>query len=74
MELFPFLSQLRAASIFFELSSVRPDSVLVAIAVPGERWEVEFCVDGGVEVEVFSSGGEIAGSEKLAELFERHTG
>jgi hypothetical protein len=44
---------------------------MVQIAVPGERWEVEFGVDGEVEVEVFKSDGTILGSGALADLFER---
>ena len=44
---------------------------MVQIAVPGERWEVEFGEEGEVEIEVFKSDGTIAGSEALADLFER---
>jgi hypothetical protein len=41
---------------------------MVQIAVPGERWEVEFFGDGQVEVEVFKSPGVIGGEEELARL------
>lgn len=44
---------------------------MVQIAVPGDRWEVEFMVDGSVEVERFHSNGQIAGSAALEELFAR---
>ena len=35
---------------------------MVLLAVPGERWEVEFFADGSVEVEVFCELGGCAGS------------
>jgi hypothetical protein len=42
---------------------------MVSVAVPGERWEIEFLADGSVEVERFTSAGEIYGEEALDELF-----
>jgi hypothetical protein len=42
---------------------------MVLVAVPGERWEVEFLDDGSVEVERFISNGEICGEEALHELW-----
>lgn len=73
VELYAFLERLREASIHFELSSVRPRTVMVAVAVPGERWEIEFFENGEVEVEVFASTGVITGSGRLAELLARHS-
>lgn len=52
-----FLRRLAAASIAFTLRYTREDSVMVCVDVPGERWEVEFFVEGEVEVERFTSGG-----------------
>ena len=46
---------------------------MVNVAVPGERWEVEFLNDGSVDVERFISNGEIAGKEALSELFARYS-
>ena len=46
---------------------------MVTVAVPGERWEVEFLNDGSVEVEKFVSNGEIGGEEALGELFSRYS-
>jgi hypothetical protein len=66
-----FTTRLRAASIYYTLGSVRDGYTMVSIAVPGERWEVEFEVSGDVEVEVFKSDGVIRGAEALARLFER---
>ncbi len=44
---------------------------MVEIAVPGERWEVEFLEDGSVDVERFLSDGTIAGAAAIRDLFER---
>jgi len=69
--LFEFLAQLKAASIFYTLSSVRDDAFMFTISVPGERWEVEVFLDGSIEVEVFLSNGEIYDGNKLSDLFKR---
>jgi hypothetical protein len=41
---------------------------MVVVSVPGERWEVEFMIDGSVEVEVFRSNGTIDEEHALARL------
>ncbi len=46
---------------------------MVEVAVPGERWEVEFFRDGTVEVEVFRKVGGIVGEEALAPLINTHS-
>lgn len=69
-----FLSRLERSRIHFQLARVRAGHVMVQIAVPGERWEVEFGEQGQVEVEVFRSDGAIPGSEALLELFRRFEG
>ncbi len=68
---FEFLAQLKAARIFYTLSSVRDDAIMFKIAVPGERWEVEFFPDGSIEVEIFRSNGEIRDGNTLDDLFKR---
>jgi hypothetical protein len=70
-KLLDFLAELDRFKIFHRLSQVRPEAIMVKIAVPGERWEVEFFSDGHVEVEVFGpSPGIIGGEEALMRLFE----
>ncbi len=66
-----FLDQLEAAKIWYRLDHVR-DSLLVTIAVPGERWEVEFFEDDSVEVERFVSTGSIETERALDTLFAQH--
>ena len=67
-KLISFLEKLDEKKIYYELNKVR-DAIMVEIAVPGERWEVEFFADGNVEVEKFVSQGEIFDEEELDKLF-----
>ena len=66
-KLLGFLSELDRRKIYFELTRVRDEALMVEIAVPGERWEAEFFGDGRVEIEVFKSPG-IGGQEQLDRL------
>ncbi len=68
--LIDFLNDLEENSIHYELTKVR-HSIMVKIAVPGERWEVEFFEDGSVEIEKFISEGIIRDNKELKELFEK---
>ncbi len=69
--LLTFIAELKERKIFFRLLYSRPESVMVDISVPGERWEVEFMQDGSVEIERFVSDGSIAGREAIDDLFAR---
>jgi hypothetical protein len=69
-KLLTFLSELDRRKIFFELTRVREEAIMVEIAVPGERWEAEFLGDGQVEVEVFKSDRTIGGDEELDRLLK----
>jgi hypothetical protein len=65
-----FAKRLDDAGISYELASNR-NAVSFLIAVPGERWEVDYLDDGAVEVEVFKSDGSIFEGSKLEDLFAR---
>ncbi len=67
-----FLSRLQRAKIHYSLAHFR-DSVMVMVAVPGERWEVEFFEDSHVEFERFISSGDIYDEEMLDELITKHS-
>jgi hypothetical protein len=67
--LLSFLSSLDERKIAYSLNHVREEAVMVEVAVPGERWEVEFLADGSVDVERFVSTGDLCGEETLQELF-----
>jgi hypothetical protein len=45
---------------------------MVIVAVPGERWEIEFFEDDHVEVERFVSSGTIEDESALDDLFTKH--
>ncbi|HAN22109.1 MAG TPA: hypothetical protein DCP51_10680 [Clostridiales bacterium] len=55
--------------MYYKLSKVR-DSIMVEIAVPGQRWEVEFFEDDHVEIEKFVSNGTIYNEKELDILFK----
>jgi len=66
-----FLQQLEQKEISYTLAHNRDETIMVTVAVPGERWEAEFFADGIVEIEKFVGNGEIVGEEILSELFDR---
>jgi hypothetical protein len=66
-----FLRRLQQARIHHELSRYRDEAISVRIAVPGERWELDFLADGSVDVERFVSDGRIDDETALADLFAR---
>ena len=68
-----FLQSLERGKIHYTLKNCRDEAIMVLVTVPGERWEVEFLVDGSVEVERFISDGEIYGEDTLGELFMQYT-
>ena len=68
------LRRLQQARIFCCLRQVRDEALMIEVRVPGERWEIEF-VDYGdevqVEIERFTSQGQIENETVLDELFDR---
>ena len=55
--LLDFLNRLGAVHVQYALGHTRPESVMVDISVPGWRWEVEFMLDGSIEIEPFAEIG-----------------
>lgn len=72
-KLMAFLDNLEQANISYTLARNRDEAIMITVVVPGEHWEVEFLTDGSVEVEKFTSDGEIYGEEAFDELLARHT-
>ncbi|MEJ8545978.1 hypothetical protein [Brevibacillus borstelensis] len=64
-----FLNKLQENHIFYRLSKVRKESIMVEVAVPGQRWEIEFMEDGTVEIEKFRSDGQYYDGKELEVLF-----
>ena len=71
-KLLEFLNELEAKKIYYKLNKVR-DAIMVEIAVPGERWEVEFFDDGNIEIEKFISSGDIFNESELKTFFEKYS-
>jgi hypothetical protein len=72
--LLQFLSRLEQANISYTLAHHRDEALMVVVAVPGERWEVEFFDDDSVEVERFVSNGEIETEDVLTDLLTVYAG
>jgi hypothetical protein len=68
--LLDFLNRLDANKISHHIEHNREESIMVLIAVPGERWEVEFFEDGTIELEIFGSSSSVVTS-KLDDLLHR---
>ncbi|HVU30367.1 MAG TPA: hypothetical protein VHE36_08215 [Sphingomicrobium sp.] len=66
-----FLRELDDTRTYYRLTSVREGAVMVEVALPDERWEIEFFDDRDPEIEVYRSDGTIFGPEKLDELRKR---
>jgi hypothetical protein len=59
--------------IAYELLIARDEALMISIAVPGERWEIEFFDDGRIELERFASQGVVDAPGVLGELLARLT-
>lgn len=70
-QLLDFLSELETRKIAYSLDHIRDEAVMVSVAVPGERWEIEFLDDGSVDIERFVSTGTLCDQRALADLFAR---
>ncbi len=71
--LLKFLDRLEQHGIKYVLERNHEDAIMVVLAVPGERWEVEFFTDGKIEMEKFVSDGSIRGGDAIEELFRIHS-
>jgi hypothetical protein len=58
----------------YELSVARPEAVMVSVAIPGERWEIEFFSDERVEIERFVSHGVEDSVNALEDVLQRFDG
>lgn len=69
-EFISFLNKLERNSIFFKLNKVRNEAIMVEVAVPGQRWEIEFLEDGTVDIEKFISDKDMYDVNELETLFK----
>lgn len=73
-ELLRFLSELEKRKISYRLEHNRAEALMVLVAVPGERLEIEFFADGNIEVETFgnSSGVKSTSTSEVLKRLEHH--
>lgn len=70
-ELNDFLNELDERKLYYRVGKVRREAIMVEVAVPGQRWEIEFMDDGSIEIEKFiSAGGVLYDESELKNLFE----
>ena len=72
-KLMAFLDRLEQGKLSYTLARYRQEALMVSVAMPGERWEVEFLEDGSVEVERFISNGDIYEAEALDALLATYS-
>ena len=66
-----FVSELENRRIPYYLLIARPEAIMIAVTIPGERWEIEFFDDLHVELERFVSVGVDDREYRLTEIVAR---
>ena len=69
-ELISFLNKLEENNIFYKLNKIRNEAIMVEVAVPGQRWEIEFLENGTVDIEKFISDKDMYDAGELETLFK----
>ncbi|MED3791351.1 hypothetical protein P4571_02680 [Niallia alba] len=64
-----FLNALEKNNIYYKLTKTRVESIMVEVAVPGQRWEIEFMDDDTIEVEKFILDNTMYDEKELEILF-----
>ena len=67
--LLEFIEKLKRVDASFRLASIRRESIMVEVYAPGEHWEIEFMADGSLEIERFTSTGDIYDANALKDLW-----
>ncbi len=65
------LQKLDSHKISYSISRYLNDSISICVAVPGQRWEIDINSSGEIQIEIFTSCGEIYDSNKIEVLFEQ---
>lgn len=68
MKINEFLNKLEEKNIYYKLGKVREEALMMEVAVPGQRWGIEFLDDGTIDIEKFLSDGEIYDKAELDTL------
>jgi hypothetical protein len=73
-KLLQFCGRLDSLRVPYTMQAVRTEAVMITLAVPGERLEIEFFADGNVEIERFvTQGVDDASDTILDEIIETLT-
>jgi hypothetical protein len=67
-----FSAELTKHRIRYHVDVVRDGAIMIALAVPGQRWEVDFHDDGAVEIERFVTSGVEACDDPLSLVLEQY--
>ena len=70
-EFIAILNKLEEKSVFYKLNKVRNEAIMVEVAVPGQRWEIEFLEDSTVDIEKFISDKDMYDVNELETLFKK---
>ena len=75
-ELILLLERLEEKKIYYKLNKTRDDTIMIEIAVPGQRWEIEYNTYGKssshnckIEIEKFVSNGILYDESEIETLF-----
>ncbi|WP_432665879.1 hypothetical protein R9X47_06240 [Wukongibacter baidiensis] len=68
-----FLNSLDENRIYYRMNKIRPESIMIEVAVPGQRWEIEFIENDSIEIEKFISNGKIYDYTELEVLFNEYS-
>jgi len=71
IDLFSLMKLLRDGGCLHRVDSLRDDSIAIDAVLPGQRWEIEFFLDGEPAVEVFKSDGKVLGADALPGLITK---
>lgn len=66
-----FCRELDHRHIEYSLLIARDEALMISLAVPGERWEIEFFDDEHIELERFVSQGVVDAPNVLSDLLAR---
>lgn len=64
------IGQIENSKSPFDIKHVRDGYIMIQVATPGKRWEIEVNAEGEVEVEVFVSDGKILDASDLNALWQ----
>jgi hypothetical protein len=66
------LQRLENGNIWYRLESIRDDTIMILVCVPGQYWEIELFEDGHIEFERFISSDGILDEDDLETALSEH--